>query len=130
MKWYAAIKYSHKCFLLFLVVNLILELFVFLTREIYLFDEKDVFDTLKEKFSDKNSNQPNFEMTYQDLENNFMKSFHIVNSKEKVKKIKEFLKEESADEIEEMLNTKKERRLMPNRLKTVNLYKLYKNKEI
>ena len=53
MKWYAAIKYSHKCFLLFLVTNLTFELLIYLTKEIYLFDEKDVFDILKEKYSVK-----------------------------------------------------------------------------
>jgi hypothetical protein len=133
MKWYQAIKYSHKVFLLFLVVNLILELLIFLTREIYLFEESDVFDNIREKFIDTHSNKPNFNMTYKDLEDNFMKSFHVINSKEKVKKIKEHLKkknEKNFDSLEEYLNHKTNKHGSEFKIKTVNLYEMYKNKEI
>jgi hypothetical protein len=134
MKWYQAIKYSHKVFLLFLVLNLFIEIFIYLTREIYLFEEADVFDILSEKFIDKNSKEPNFNLTYKDLENNFMKSFHILNSKEKVKKIKEYMKnqnQENFESYEDYLKNKTHRHDgRHSRIKTVNLYEMYKNKEI
>lgn len=131
MKWYIAIKYSHKIFLLFLVVNLLIEFLIFLTREIYLYDEKDVFDVLKEKYMDRISDNPNFNMTYKDVEENFMKPFHVLNSKEKIKKIKAHIRkknEENLSNREEYLNANKSAKNF--QLKTVNLYDMYKNKEI
>ncbi len=130
MKWYTAIKYSHKCFLLFLVVNLTFELIIYLTREVYLFDEMDVFDILKEKYTNKFSDDPNFDMTYKEIEDNFMKSFHVVNSKEKIKKIKQHIgkkNEEKCKTLEEYFENKS---IMKFKLNTVNLYEMYKNKEI
>lgn len=134
MKWYQAIKYSHKVFLLFLILNLIIELFIYLTREIYLFEEADVFDILKEKFIDKNSMEPNYKMTYNDLENNFMKSFHVLNSKEKVKKIKENVRNQNKENFESYDDYLKNKSYGHGgrypKIKTVNLYEMYKNKEI
>jgi len=130
MKWYTAIKYSHKCFLLFLVLNLTIELFIYLTKEIYLFDEKDVFDILKEKYTDKFSEDPNFDMTYKEIEDNFMKTFHIINSKEKIKKIKEHISKKNQEKSKNLEAYIDNKSMLNFKLNTVNLYEMYKNKEI
>ncbi len=124
MKWYEAIKYSHKCFLYFLVVNLVFELFLKLSREIYLYNEKDLFDIVRENYKDPETNTPNFNMTYGEFEKHFMKSFHIFNSTEKHKLIRRNLKTHKTDNQKNSVLTK----YMV--IKTVDLYDLYKNNKV
>jgi hypothetical protein len=124
MKWYEAIKYSHKCFLYFLVINLVIDLFIKLNREIYLYQEKDLFDIVREKYKDPVTNTPNFDMTYGEFEELFMKSFHIFNSNEKNKLIRRNLKTNRRNDINKSVFSK----FMV--LKTVDLYELYKNNKV
>lgn len=111
MKWYMAIKYSHKCFLYFLVANLFIELIVYLFREIQLYDGEDIFDIVKNKYMDENGN-PNFDMTYDEIEKVFRAPWYLLNSADKVRVMRKHMREN------------------PNHshIKTIDLYELYKNK--
>ena len=124
MKWYMAIKYSHKCFLYFLVINLVIDLLIKLKREIYLFEEKDIFDILRENFKDPDTNTPNFNFTYDDLERHFMKPFHLLNDTEKLKVIKSNLKSQRHS------NKNKTLKGSMFDIKTVNVFDLYKNNKV
>ena len=44
MSWEKAIKFSHKCFLILCVLVNLIELYIYLYREIMLYDGEDVFD--------------------------------------------------------------------------------------
>lgn len=125
MKWYVAIKYSHKCFLYFLVINLVFDLIIKLKREIYLFEEKDLFDILRENFKDSETNTPKFNLTCDDLEKHFMKPLHILNDTEKIKIIKYNLRHQNKDK-------KKGEISLANffKVKTVNVFDLYKNNKV
>lgn len=120
IKWYNAIKYSHKCFLYMCVINLILETFIYLTREIYLFSEDDIFDIVHQKFYDENNN-PNYNLSYEDVEKNFMKSFHIINSQSKMKRIEKYIYEKKLEDKDNNRNN--------SNINTINLYDFYKNKK-
>lgn len=127
MKWYNAIRYSHKCFLYFLVINLSLELIIFLIREIRLYDYPDLFDEIRENYgknsnrnitSDNPVNTNKNEMTYYVIQNLFMKPFHVFNSKEKM------------NIIESHKSYKKRSNNFFLKIKTVDLYNLYKSNKM
>jgi len=137
MKWYLAIKYSHKCFLLFLVINLIFELFLKIGREFILFKEKDLFDIINKKFKDPETHKANFNnMTYDDLEKHFMKPFHIFNSSEKIKvlyknsQIHNFNNMDKDEKIKSKREENKLKLISTIKFKTVNFFDLYKNNKI
>lgn len=111
MQWDKAIKYSHKCFLIFCVFISALELMVYLYREIHLFDGDDFFDYFEKKLKNKNDH-----ITFKDIENNFMCSFHILNNPEKRKLLDKYIYENSRDG-----KTKNDK------YQTVNLYKFYRD---
>jgi hypothetical protein len=112
MKWYNAIRYSHKCFLYLCVINLIFEFGVYLFREVQLYDDEDIFDTIREKFMRNGLAECNF--TYRDLEENFMKSFHVLNSPGKVKDVKRYMKDNPNN----------------SKINTLDLYEYYKGNNI
>jgi hypothetical protein len=144
MKWYLAIKYSHKCFLYLLVFNLMIELGIMLNKEIYLYNEPDLFDIVNEKFKDKNGN-PNFNMTYDDLEENFMKPFQLFNSREKINIVNKNMKThdfgtnvgrgiETKSEVwgTTKNNEQRKKNVLASgfKIRTVDFYDLYKKNKI
>jgi hypothetical protein len=112
MKWYNAIRYSHKCLLYLCVFNMIIEMGIYLVREIQLYDDEDVFDYIKQNFMEHN--KPSFNFTFKELQEHFMKSFHVLNSSDKVKHIKKYMREHPNN----------------SRIETVDLYELYKTNNI
>lgn len=108
MQWDKAIKYSHKCFLIFCVLISSMELIIYLFREIQLYDGEDVFDFFEKKLKDNSD-----PITFKDIEDNFMSSFHILNSPEKRKMIDKYIMENSEGEVKK-------------KFKTVNMYKFFR----
>ncbi len=115
MPWDKAIKYSHKCFLIFCVLISALELLIYIYREIQLYDGEDIYDYFEKKAL--NGGDP---ITFNDIEVNFMSGFHILNNPEKRKMIDKYIYENSQFD--------KENGLFNNRkLKSVNLYKFFRD---
>ena len=110
MKWYNAIRYSHKCFLYLCVFNLIIELAIYLLREAYLYDGEDVLDRLRDYVNNNNSNT----MDLDTLRENFLASHHVLNSSDKMNKIRKYMSE----------NDNK------SNFKTIDLYDFYKKNKI
>ena len=108
MQWDKAIKYSHKCSLIFCVLISSIELIIYLFREIQLYDGEDVFDFFEKKLKDNSD-----PITFKDIEDNFMSSFHIMNSPEKRKMIDKYIMENSDGEVKK-------------KFKTVNMYKFFR----
>jgi hypothetical protein len=118
MKWYLAIPYSHKCFLYFCVLNMIIELVLFLSKEVYLYDEPDFLDILKDKKKE--------ELTIYDIENHFMKGFYIINSEQKKHILELYIQEQS--DLRSKFPNQQKKFTIKNK---INLYELYaKNKKI
>jgi len=111
MQWDKAIKYSQKCFLIFCVLICSFEFMIYLYREIELYDGEDFLDYFQKKLKDNNEN-----ITFRDIESNFMSSFHILNNPEKRKLIDKYILENNDDE-----NRKN--------YKTVNLYKFLRDND-
>jgi hypothetical protein len=88
MKWHSAILYSHKCFASLCVFNIIAESVISTIRYIYLYDEPDIIDYINEKIKNENDL-----ITYVELQRNFLKPVHVINSEEKMGKMREFYKE-------------------------------------
>lgn len=107
MQWDKAIKFSHKCFLFFCVIVSSLELYVYLYREIQLYDGEDIFDYFEKNMRD--SNQP---VSFKEIENNFMSSFHILNNPEKRKLIDAYINDSNDPS---------------KKYKTFNLYKYFRD---
>lgn len=106
MKWYNAIRYSHKCFLYLCVFNLVLELCIYLYREAYLYDGEDVLDRLKD-----------YDVNKMDLEtmlDTFLSSHHVLNSSDKINKLRNFMNDHNNKTL----------------IKTVDLYDFYKTTKI
>jgi hypothetical protein len=113
MKWYNAIRYSHKCFLYFCVFNLIIELGVYLYREVELYDDEDVFDYIKLNLME--NGRPSFKnFTFKDLSDYFMTGFHVLNSSDKSKQLRRYMREN------------------PNgsKVETIDLYEFYRTNNI
>jgi hypothetical protein len=108
MKWYNAIRYSHKCFLYMCVLNLIFELSIYLTREAYLYDGEDVFDRLSIMIKN------NEELNSETLRENFLSSYHILNNSEKINRIKKYIDQHPTN----------------SKIKSIDLYDFYKSKNI
>ena len=109
MKWYNAIRYSHKCFLYFCIFNLSIEMILFTIREAYLYDEEDVIDRLNRFL---NKSEAKYLLSYDDIVENFISPVHVLNNLNKVSNINTYMKEN------------------PNgsRINTIDLYEYYKNK--
>lgn len=114
MQWDKAIKYSHKCFLIFCVLISALELLIYLYREIQLFDGEDFFDYFEKK---RLKNNENSAISFKDIESNFMSSFHIFNNPEKRKLIDQYVYE----------NSDKDHINGNRKFKSVNLYKFFRD---
>lgn len=117
MTWEKAIKFSHKSFLIFCVLINLLELYIYLYREIALYDGEDVFDFYKRKFIDKNDEL----ITIEDIEKNLMAPIQIFNSIEKKKILDKYMIENYNDND----NNGKNRNL-----RSVNIYKFVKDTSI
>lgn len=116
MQWDKAIKYSHKCFLIFCVLISFIELMVYLYREIQLYDGEDLFDYIEKITKSENKEQ----ITFKDIENNFMCSFHIFNNPEKRKQIDKYIIENSERSDNNSNNDTNKR------YRSVNLYKFFR----
>ena len=81
-RWYSAILYSHKCFGTLTCSFIILDYIIDTLRMIYLYDEDDIFDLYITKMKD------NKNVTFEDVKELFMKPVHIVNSEEKMIKLR------------------------------------------
>ncbi len=110
MEWDKAIKYSQKCFLIFCVLICSLELFVYLYREIHLYDGQDIFDYFEKKIIEDKDH-----ITFKDIEDNFMNGFHIMNSPDKRRLIDKYILE-NTDDNQNM-----------RRFKSVNMYKFFRD---
>jgi hypothetical protein len=112
MKWYSAIRYSHKCFLYLCVMNMVLEFGIYLVREVQLYDDEDVFDFIKQNYME--DGKASFNFSFNELQDNFMKAFHVINSSDKVRFVKQYMREH------------------PNhsKINTIDLYELYKGNNI
>ncbi len=124
MQWDKAIKYSHKCFLIFCVCISAMELIIYIYREVQLYDGEDFFDYFDKKLNKSNENtDDNGEpITFKDIESNFMSAFHIFNNPEKRKMIDQYVLEQSYIEDRNNNNNR--------RYKTVNLYQFFRDKYI
>lgn len=140
LKWYLAIKYSHKCFLYLLVINCLFDLILLLNKEVILYDQEDLFDIVRERFIDKETGMPNYDMNYQDLENHFMKSIQLFNSPEKLNILKrnekrhsftdKYTNKNSISENKSNLSTRGNKNSIlfsGLSIKTVDIFELYKN---
>ena len=88
MKWHSAILYSHKCFASLCIFNILAESVFSTIRYIYLYDEPDIIDFINEKV-----NNDNDLITYVELQRNFLKPVHVINSEKKMQKMREFYKD-------------------------------------
>jgi hypothetical protein len=94
MTWEKAIKFSHKCFLILCVIVNLIELYIYLYREIVLFDGEDVFDFYKRKFinnANNNITNDNEVLTIYDIQENFMAPIQLFNNIEKIKILERYL---------------------------------------
>jgi hypothetical protein len=112
MPWYSAIKYSHKCFLYLCVGSMLIELIAYIIREVQLYDDEDIFDILSERFM--KDGRASFNFGYDELCEHFLKSFHVVNSSDKVRDIKRYMREHPNE----------------SKINTIDLYEFYKGNNI
>ena len=101
-----------------------------------LFNDEDLFDLINKKYKDK-SGKANFNLTYNDLEEHFMKPVQLFNSKEKNEYINKNMKtygykSNKLHSNKVNINNKDQNSLLSIGLKirTVNFYDLYKENKI